>query len=95
MTQKLALKTTDANGSIVKRWVDWNADGAWDDSSTVTDTFIYFWDTTFGDKIIVVNTSVMDNDSIVTSKTCSILVDGQACSSGKFRRFYSVETGGN
>ncbi len=73
-TNKLALKTTDANGSIVKRWVDWDADGAWDDSSTVTDTFINFWDTIYGDTIIVVNTSVMDNDSIVTSKTCSILV---------------------
>jgi hypothetical protein len=71
----LALNATDVNGEIIKRWVDWNADGVWDDSSTViTYLFAFFWDTTFGDKFVTINTKAMDNDSIITSKTCSIFV---------------------
>lgn len=73
-SNKVTLRSTDVNGSIIKRWVDWNANGVWDDSSTVTDTFSCSWDTTFGDKFIVINTKVMDDDSIITSKTCSLLV---------------------
>jgi len=70
---KLSLNSTD-NGSIIKRWVDWNNNGVWDDSSTVTDTFSFSWDTTFGEKLVTVNTMVMDDDLIITSKICSVLV---------------------
>jgi len=71
---KLTLKSTEVNGSIIKRWIDWDANGVWDDSSTVTDIFFFLWDTTFGDKIVTIKTKVMDDDFIVTSKACSILV---------------------
>jgi hypothetical protein len=70
---RISLNSTD-NGSIIKRWVDWNNNGVWDDSSTVTDTFSFSRDTTFGEKFVTINTRVMDDDFIITTKTCSIFV---------------------
>lgn len=71
----ITLKSTDPNGVIIRLWVDWGSTGVWDNSSLLEGvSFPFFRDTTFGDKHIIFNTKVMDNDFLVTTKLCSILV---------------------
>ena len=66
---------SDTNGYILKRWIDWDRNGVWDDSSTSTDTFYHAWDTTFGGKFATYDARVMDDDSILSSvKTYSVFV---------------------
>ncbi len=82
-TIPVVVKSSDINGYIVKRWVDWDANGVWDDSLTQSnsgshvsiDTFHHVWDTLFGGKIATYRVRVMDEDSIFSSvKVCSTLV---------------------
>ena len=72
------ITSSDTNGHIIKRWVDWNRDGVWDDSITggradtnsSVDTFHHAWDTTFGDQAVHYNVKVMDEDSLTGTRTC-------------------------
>ena len=73
-TIDIAVTASDTNGYIINRWIDWDNDGDWDDSSTVTATFTHWWDTTFGSKFAFFKVKVMDNDSLTAEKICSVFV---------------------
>ena len=73
-TTTIKISASDVNGTIIKRWVDWGNDGVWNDSSSVVDTFSHVWDTTFGGENAYVRVKVMDNDSLTTTKLCSVFV---------------------
>ncbi len=77
------IHSSDPNGYIIKRWVDWDIDGVWDDSLSGNssrshssfDTFNHSWDTLSGGKFAVYNVKVMDEDSVISVvKTCSVFV---------------------
>ncbi len=73
-TNDIHISASDSNGYIIETWVDWDTNGVWDDSSTVTDTFTHAWDTTFGGKFATFRAKVMDDDSLTTTALCSVFV---------------------
>jgi len=79
----VVIHSSDTNGYVVKRWVDWDRNGTWDDSLTKNDqnthisidTFYHAWDTAFGGKFATYWVRIMDEDSVMSAvKTCTIFV---------------------
>lgn len=73
-TNDIGISATDTNGLITKTWVDWDMNGIWDDSTTLTKKFSYSWDTAFGGKFVSFKARVMDDDSLINEKVCSVFV---------------------
>ncbi|NLG15951.1 MAG: hypothetical protein GX556_01315 [Fibrobacter sp.] len=82
-TSAFKIHSSDPNGYIVNRWIDWDINGVWDDSLTGSssgshfsiDTFYHSWDILSGGKFAVFNVKVMDEDSVMSAvKTCSAFV---------------------
>jgi len=73
-TNSYTIPAYDTNGTIVKRSVDWDTNGVWDDSITSGEVFSHVWDTSFGGKIVAYRVQVMDDDSIISTKVCRTFV---------------------